>query len=155
MFSLIPWRKDNARLTTVEPRIEHPLARMREEFDHLFERFFKNLGGSDSWDNILSSGVDVDESNNEYIVRAEAPGFEADEFDLQLCGNQLVIRAEHKQEESKGNGHSFGKRQLYRTVTLPKAADFDEVKAKYRSGILELRLPKRPEAQGKRITVTA
>jgi HSP20 family protein len=154
MFSLIPWKKEPTRTMAAPPQNEHPLVRMRNQFDQMFDRLLGGWGGPGAWDRLLSPGLDVDETEKEYVVRAEAPGFEAENFDVQLCGNQLVIRAERKEEELNGNAQSFGQRQLYRSVTLPGVADLDQAQARYRSGILELHLPKRPEAQGKRIAVT-
>ena len=90
----------------------------------------------------------------EVVVRADAPGFETEDFDIQVSGNQLTIRAEKKQEDKdETNGFSYSERRLHRSVTLPAGADPDKVEARYRNGVLEVHLPKSPEAQGKRITV--
>jgi HSP20 family protein len=152
MFNLIPWRK---RETT---RSDNPLALLRGEFDSLFDRFFSRWPspfGMQEWAGQAGWGLDIEDTDKEFVVRAEAPGFEADDFDVQLQGNVLTIRAERKQEEGKkrADDYAYIERRLERSLTLPAGADADNVQATYKNGILELHLPKSPEAQGRRIEV--
>lgn len=152
MFSLIPWRKKEGTRTDND----NPLSVIRNEFDSLFDRFFGRMPlAMEEWDGTNGWGLDVQDNDKEYVVRAEAPGFEAGDFDIQLQGNTLTLRAEHKQEQGKKDegSYAFSERRLMRSVTLPAGADADRIDARYRNGILELHLPKLPEAQGRRITV--
>jgi len=84
------------------------------------------------------------------LVRADAPGFEAGDFDVQVANDVLTIKAERKEEKD-----GQVERQLYRTLTLPAGVRADDVEARYRNGVLELRLPRAEEAAGKRIEVKA
>jgi HSP20 family protein len=140
------------------PRSEHPINRLRDEFDTLFDRFFGNWpaslelfgGGQNLWN------LDLEDTGKEFLVRAEVPGFEPTDFDVQVSGNRLTIRAEHKQETEKKEGeeyqaHSY--RRFERSVALPTGADMNKVEARYRNGVLEVHLPKTSEAQGRRIEV--
>ncbi len=138
---------------------EHPLRRLREEMDSLFDRFFgateRNPGAaglpSRMWD------IDVQEADNEIVVRAEAPGFEPQDFDVHVSGNTLTIQAEHKEEaEDKGKGyhrweHRFGRFQ--RSIPLSTAVNADKVDARYHSGVLEIHLPRSEQSSRKRIDV--
>jgi HSP20 family protein len=72
-----------------------------------------------------------------------------------LTGDNLVIRAEQKSEAKKGEEESTQQRMFERWVTLPGGADVNKVEAKYRNGVLEIHLPKAPEAQARRIEVKA
>jgi HSP20 family protein len=156
MFGLTPWKKKEAGGSMTSPR-EHLLRQLRDEFDSLFDRFF---GG---WSTPFAADrrhlprfwdFDLEDAGDHVVVRAEAPGFENDDFDVQVNGNQLTIRAEKKHEEKdKCNGHSYAERRLHRSVTLPAGADTEKVEATYRNGVLEIQLPKSPEARGKRNTV--
>jgi HSP20 family protein len=151
MFSLIPWRKKEGTRTH-----DNPLSVMRNQFDSLFERFFDRMPfAMEEWEGTNGWGLDVKDDDKEYVVRAEAPGFEAGDFDIQLQGNILSLRAEHKQETGKKDegDYTFSERRLLRSVTLPAGADAEKIDARYRNGVLELHLPKLPEAQGRRITV--
>jgi HSP20 family protein len=157
MFSLIPWRRDDSRgETSLARRNDNPFALLRREFDTFFDRFFERgplallgAGGAPGW------GFDVEDNGKEVTVRAEAPGFEAGDFDVQVSGNLLRLQAEKKQEAGAQEGqpatHSL--RRFERTVTLPAGVDVEKVEAHYRNGVLELRLPRTEEALGRRIEV--
>lgn len=158
MFNLIPWKKrhdESSSSTALTDPVENRMAQFRDEFNSLIDKFWTgNVGehfGSLSW------GVDYDENENEYVVRAEAPGFEADEFDVQVRGNNLVVTAEHKDEQKNERNGSYYRQygSFQRSVPLPHGAEVDSISAKYHSGVLELHVPKGEEAKGKRIAVEA
>jgi HSP20 family protein len=160
MFTLIPWKKkqqqaNGGRSLMTQP-FDRSLAQLRDDFDSLLSRFWRGWPAID--DRWLQSGLgwslDMDEKDDAYIVRAEAPGFEADDFEVDVRGNYLNIRAEHKDEQENGeDGSRYRYGRFERTTTLPPGVDADNVTARYRSGILELQLPKKPDARGKRIAV--
>lgn len=130
-----------------------PLGRVRGEIGSLFDRWFGHwpMPAEWGWD------VDVEETENEIRVRAEMPGFEAKEIDVQVTGNILTIRAERDTatEEQEGDTRSWERRhsRFQRSFTLPAPVDADKVEAKYRNGVLELQLPRTEATQRKRIEV--
>jgi HSP20 family protein len=84
------------------------------------------------------------------IVREAVPGFEVKEIEVKIIGNLLRVHAERK--EKKGEKEElWGK--LDRSVYLPEGVDTEHVEATYRNGILEVRLPKLPEAKERHIEV--
>jgi HSP20 family protein len=132
------------------------LFRLRDEFDRLFDQFFRGwptmwepTGHDYRWD------LDVQDNDDAVVVRAEAPGFEPGDFDLEVRGDQLVLRAEHKaQSEEKERGYREWRRQeFYRSVPLPAHVDPNKVEASYRNGVLNVSLPKTEHAKAKRIEV--
>jgi HSP20 family protein len=148
MFNLIPSRKTK----------EQPLARLRDEFGALFDRFFSGLPAPFDTEYGLDRfwGLDVEDRDDEIVVRAEVPGFEVNELDVQLSGRQLVIKAEKKAASEKtGNGHSEEEsyRSFQRSVMLPEGIKAEAIEAKYHNGVLEVHLPKSEEAKPKRISV--
>ena len=159
MFSLIPWknkaRKEESR--SLATRTEHPLARLRDEFDDLFERFLGNwpapfageFGLDHPW------GLDVEERDQEVLIKAEVPGFEPGDLDVQVSGNNLTVKAEQKHESKEGNGNYEERnyRTFQRTVSLPPGIDPDRIEARYRNGVLEVRVPRTEQARGKRIPI--
>jgi len=158
MARIIPWRKDNDASRSLAPRSEFPFRQIRNEFDALFDRFF---GG---WPSVFSTdwglqpawgwGLEMDDTAKEIVVRAEAPGFEPGDFDISITGNTLTIQAERKQDSKEAKGESsFSQRRLQRTVTLPAGVDPDKVDCRYKNGILELHLPRKEQAQAKRVEV--
>jgi HSP20 family protein len=137
----------------------HPLARLRDEMDALFDRFFTRWPAPAEWDWGLERmwGVDVEDTDKEILVRAEAPGFEPKDFDIHVSGNMLTIRAEHRHEseQKEGQFRSWERRygRFQRMIPLPAAIDADKVEAHYHNGVLKLRLPRTEEAQRRRIEV--
>ena len=153
MFNLIPWRKENKGELATQ---RNPYDMIRREFDSLFDRFFGGWSGllDSPWESEASWGLTMEDAGTEVVVRAEAPGFNAGEFDVQLSGDLLTIQAEHKEEGEGKDGHTRYAR-FARSVTLPGGVDTDKVEAHYVNGVLEVRVGKTPEAQPRRIEVTA
>src|SRR5579871_5797113 len=85
-----------------------PFRRIRDEFDHKLSQFSR--GWNPSWRESLGRawqwGLDVHEEDDAITVRAEAPGFEPHDFDIQVRGDQLILRATHKSESKAENGCS-------------------------------------------------
>jgi len=147
MFNLIPWRKK-----------EQPIARLRREvaslLDQLLSRWPAPFDARYGFDALW--GLSVEDRDNEIVVRAEVPGFEADDLDVRVSDRLLTIKAERKVEGKKnGNGRPEEYRSFHRSVTLPEGIKADGIEAKYRNGVLEVRLPRSEEARPKRIPVQA
>jgi HSP20 family protein len=126
---------------------EEPFRLLRREMGTLLDRMF----GVEP----MPWGLEVEELEKEVVIRAEAPGFEAPDFDIHLMGEVLTIRAEHKAEKGKEGGPEDERRcaTVRRSVTLPPGIDVEKVAAAYRNGVLEVHLPRKPEALGRRIEV--
>jgi HSP20 family protein len=150
MFDLTQRKKEGNGSKAMATRPEHPLSRVRDEFESLFERFFGQLPATLGLESSFW-GMDIDDTGKEIVVRADAPGFEPEDFDIKISGNMLTIEAAKKQKNDKDSFYS--ERRLQRSVTLPAGSDPDKVDAHYRNGVLELHIAKAPEAQAKRIEV--
>jgi HSP20 family protein len=140
---------------------ENPLQRLRQEMDALFDRF---MPVSPAWAEFeafpeRARDVDVQETDNEISVRAEAPGFEAKDFDVQVSGNMLIIQAEHKEQaEDKEKGFQRWERrfgQFQRSIPLSTAVSADKVDARYHNGVLEVHLRRTETSPPKHIEVKA
>jgi len=160
MFNLMPWKKNKEKARELVSQQNHPLAELRDEFDALFDRFlghglepFGDKDGLGSW------ALDVEEGDQEVVVRAEAPGFEPGELDVQVSGNLLTVKAEkkeHKQDkEGKGRYEEQRHRKFYQTMTLPSGIDPSKIEARYKNGLLEVHVPRSEEARAKRISIQA
>jgi HSP20 family protein len=91
-------------------------------------------------------------------VKAEIPGVRKEDIDVRVDGNVVTISAEVKTErEEKDNGRILRqeRHQGYasRSFTLACAVDESKTEARYKDGVLELRLPKKASASTKRISV--
>jgi HSP20 family protein len=146
--------KPNQRGGTPRPFGGWPLTRLRTEFDRLFDDFFRGWGLS-AWPEgrSMSWGLDVEDQPEKIVVRAEAPGFEPDEFDLQVHDNQLVLCACTSDERKEDGARQWHEQELYRAIPLPSDVDAEHVDAQYKNGILTITLPKTERSRGRKIEV--
>jgi HSP20 family protein len=103
--------------------------------------------------------VDVSETDQEVLVKAEMPGFEAKDIDLTLRNNLLTLKGEKKQEKEEKGENFFRSERSYgmftRTIALPAQVVQDKVNAKYDKGVLTVRLPKSEPSVSTRIQIDA
>jgi HSP20 family protein len=106
---------------------------------------------------ITAPVVDLYEEKDDIVVKAELPGMEKDNIEVNLSDNRLTIKGEKKQEEEvKKEGYYRSERSygsFVRTLELPREVQTDKVKAAFKNGILEIRLPKTEEAKKKETKV--
>ncbi|MEW6297879.1 MAG: Hsp20/alpha crystallin family protein, partial [Thermodesulfobacteriota bacterium] len=76
---------------------------------------------------------------------------------ISVTGNQLTIEGERKREEKKEEKDYFYRELQYgkfsRTMTLPAGIETDKIKATYKDGVLQLRMPAPKELAPKRIQI--
>jgi HSP20 family protein len=91
--------------------------------------------------------VETIESGNEYTISAELPGVKKEQIHLNIIGNYITISVENKvveMEEDDKNQHfrrKFSQQQLSRTISLPQPINEKKIKASYRDGLLQIRIP--------------
>lgn len=101
--------------------------------------------------------VDIFETNEAIVIKAELPGITSQDILLEVKDNTLTLKGEKKfeKEVKEENYHrverSYGSFQ--RAFTLPGTIHQEKVKAKFKDGILEITLPKVEEAKPKQIKV--
>jgi HSP20 family protein len=131
-----------------------PLTRLRTEFDRLFDDFFRGWGVPGiPEESQMGWGFDVEDQPDKVIVRAEAPGFEPNEFDLQVQDNQLVLCACASDEKKEEGGRQWRRQELYRSIPLPSGIDAERVDAQYKNGILTVTMPKTEQSKSRKIEV--
>ena len=103
--------------------------------------------------------VDVIEQNEGFVLRADLPGVDADNIDINMENGTLSISGVRAVDET---GEAEGVKRIerasgkfYRRFNLPETADAESITAKTANGILEIRIPKQAEIQARRITVEA
>jgi HSP20 family protein len=132
--------------------------RMRREMDRLWDTFFE--GGlrrrTEEGGEWLPS-LDVAETKNELVVKAEVPGMNPKDIDISLSDGVLTIKGDKRQEkeEKEADYHlverSYG--SFIRSVQLPKEVQSDKISASYKDGILKISLPKSEEAKKKEVKI--
>lgn len=156
--------KEKEGRETVPWRPFSGLARMEREMERMFEDFFGRHFGL-GWPERLrfreigsrGPAIEIYEEKDDVMVKAELPGMQKEDLDLNISGNLLTIRGEKKKrEEVKEKGYyysecSFG--TFERSIEIPKDVQPDKVRASFKDGILEVRLPKTDEAKRKEIKI--
>ena len=102
--------------------------------------------------------VDIQETENELIVKADIPDVDMKDIDVRLENGTLTLRGERKfgQEKNEGGWHRLerGYGSFERVFTLPDTVDADAVKADYKNGVLTITLPKKEVAKPRQIKVS-
>ncbi|OGK98455.1 MAG: hypothetical protein A3E31_10045 [Candidatus Rokubacteria bacterium RIFCSPHIGHO2_12_FULL_73_22] len=131
----------------------------KREMDRLFDRFFEPR-----WDEFELVGewaprVDVSETKDAVVVKAELPGMEQKDINVELENQVLTIKGEkHQEKEEKSERFHRMERSwgaFSRTFRLPAAVEGGKVNATFKSGVLTVTLPKAPTAKGTTIPVKA
>lgn len=131
-----------------------------EPFDGMINNFFEDtwLRPPQSAVAVWYPPVDILESKDSYLIRAELPGMKREDFNLELNEGTLTLSGERKVEEpAEGVEYHRSERlagKFTRSFHLPQTVAQDGIKATYRDGILEVHVPKAEEAKPKKITVS-
>jgi HSP20 family protein len=132
--------------------------RLHRELDQAFNRPASGseaaVGTGAGW----TPSVDVHEQSDGFLVRADIPGVAPSDIEVTAEDGVLTIRGVRKVSETVGGSgfenieREFG--AFLRRFTLPDVANAADIKANYANGVLEVRIPKVPRLEAKRISVT-
>jgi HSP20 family protein len=160
--------KENKALTTQKSAEIIPRAQAMERLfermiDDIWRRPFPSLLQPERWwpaetgSMLRMPAVDVFEEKDDVVIKAEIPGLSKEDISVQVTDSTLTIKGEKKREEEVKEDdfyrceRSFG--SFTRAVALPCDVKADQVKASFKNGVLEVRMPKTDEAKKKAITV--
>lgn len=101
--------------------------------------------------------VNIHDDGSSFLVRAEVPGMKKEDVEVTVKGDQLTLRGERIVHSPDAKA-SFHRRErdggkFRRVVTLPEPVDVERISAKYENGVLEVVLPRVPQAQPKRVEI--
>jgi HSP20 family protein len=127
------------------------LRRMQDEMD----RWFGGIGGfggfGAGFPQAFTPSVDMRETENEVIVKADIPGVEPEDLEVYYTDNALIIRGEMRREEERDERGVHRAERRYgrfeRALPLPAEVNRDQIQANFRNGVLEIRLPKTEEGR--------
>lgn len=129
-----------------------------ETLRHQMDKMFDELAGynrevTKTW----SPAVELSDTNDQLILRAEVPGLEGKDLDIQVAREAVSIagetRYENKAEERGYLRSEFRYGKFQRTIPLPAAIKNDQVQAEFKNGILTLTMPKAEEAKNKVVKI--
>lgn len=153
-FGMAPWR-DTEKWGTPFQMIEN----LQDEMNKLFNFSLASSPARSTglFEGLWSPAIDIHESKDDIVVKADLPGMNKDDIEVYVHGNTLVIKGEKKRQEEKSEEGFVRKERFYgsfhRAFTLPAEVEADSVNAKYQNGVLELKLNKKEEAKPKQIKV--
>jgi len=157
MFALTPWTR---RMTALLPRTETPFGWLPEEFENLFNRFMTTWPVAETPEWPYLRDLTMEEKEKEVIARIELPGFEPSEVKVEVLGERLTVEAEHKEPAEKAGETKKAEEpaerayaHVKRTLNLPPGVEPEKAEAIYRNGVLEVHVPRIPEAVGRRIEI--
>jgi HSP20 family protein len=138
------------------------IQRLQEDMSQLVDGLLQRTTDIPVWQTtdipVWQPAVDLYEEGNQWVVKADIPGVEPDDIDLQVTADGLKIAAETTSEQhSEDRGYYRTERRfgsLRRFIPLPAEVDPEQVNANFRNGVLEVRLPK-SEHSTRRIPVQA
>jgi HSP20 family protein len=106
---------------------------------------------------VTAPSVDVYEEKDDIIVKAELPGMDKNDIEVNISDSQLTLKGEKKKEEKVEEENYYRCERSYgaffRTLELPSTVQADKIKASFKNGVLEVRLPKTEEAKSKEIKI--
>jgi HSP20 family protein len=103
----------------------------------------------------FSPPVDIEETDDAYVIEADLPGVKREDVDIELEGNELQVSGEIKQREGKFRRRTRRVGRFELRVALPDGVDRGAVDAKLDRGVLTVRVPKAEKAQRRKIDVKA
>ena len=133
------------------------LSPFRKEADRLWDRFLGEIPFGRTFTESWLPSVDISETKDNFVVKAELPGLEAKDVNVSISGDILTIKGEKKAEEEEKDEH-YHRIERYsgsfqRVFQLPSGVIADKIEATFDKGVLKVTLPKVEEAQKKEIEV--
>jgi HSP20 family protein len=105
----------------------------------------------------FAPAIDVTETPEAIVVKAEIPGMDPKDVDVKLTGNTLVLRGEKRQEKEEKERNVLRVERTYgaftRTLALPDDVDPEKVQASARNGVLTIEIAKSERSRPKQIQV--
>ncbi len=135
------------------------MASMRDRFNRLFDDSLFPVGrgeeslGLSAW----NPSVDIYEDDDSIVIKAEIPGVDRDNVQVDLKGRVLTLKGERKNDSEVKEDRFYRREMSYgrfeRAFTLPAEVDADKIKADFKDGVLKVQVPKPEEQKPKQITV--
>lgn len=143
---LVPW---NRRFPAPSPLFGD----LQQQINRLFDDAWGGGAPAEGTESIahLTPSIDVSESDDAFHIAAELPGADEKDIDITLTDGVLSLKGEKKVESEQKEKNTIVKERRYgsffRSFRLPPEADVDGIQAKFEKGVLNVTVPKKPEAK--------
>ena len=133
---------------------------LQHEIDRVFNRFFPSQSQSDgdsSQQAVWAPRTDLVETDDAYRMHLDVPGVNKDDLKINFKDNQLTISGERGSKQTDENEEyvrverSFG--HFYRSFTLPRTVNAENISANYEDGVLTIHVPKTEEVKPRQIEI--
>ncbi|WP_317932105.1 Hsp20/alpha crystallin family protein [Halioxenophilus sp. WMMB6] len=133
----------------------HPVTRLHQEFDRLFDELFGAVGNPVSatrnwspFDDTFRPNIDISGTTKNYQIKLDVPGLSAKDISIDIAGDVLTIKGEihHEQENKEKQFYRMERRygSFQRTLALPEDAIAEDIQAQLTDGVLKLEIPRHP-----------
>jgi HSP20 family protein len=133
------------------------ISNLQNQFNRLFNESFRNQA-EESALTTWAPAVDIYETPNELVVKADLPDVNEKEIDVRVENNLLTIRGERNFEKSVSEENYLRVERTYgafsRSFSLPNTVNAEAIGAEYKNGVLTVSLPKREESKPRQVKVT-
>ena len=135
------------------------LASFQHEMNRMFDQLVRGGNGDEAGSTVgaWSPAVDIHETEDGYVLKAELPGINKDDVRIDIHEHTLTLSGQRQYESAVKDEHYHRVERAYgtfrRSFVLPAMVDQDKVQATYKDGVLELHLPKSEAAKPKRIAI--
>jgi HSP20 family protein len=130
-------------------------ARELRDMNRLFNTLFEPSAGAvmRRW----SPAMDVVETEDNYVLRADLPGVSEGDVKIELDDNVLTISGERKSAHKEAKEGYYRVERAYgsfsRTLKLPEGVDADSISASFDRGVLEVNVPKPEQRKPRRVEI--
>ncbi len=132
------------------------VSNLQDQVNRLLESAYPGRA-SDSSLTTWAPAVDIYETENELVIKADLPDVNEKDIDIRVENNTLTIHGERKFEQEVKEENYLRVERSYgsftRSFTLPNTVNTDGIKAEYKNGVLRVELPKRAESKPKQVKV--
>lgn len=133
------------------------LSNLQDQLNRMFDATFPGRS-DDSSLTTWAPAVDIYETENELVLKADLPDINEKDLDVRVENNMLTIRGERKFEEKVKEDNYLRIERTYgsfsRSFSLPNSVNSEAIKAEYKNGVLTVELPKRAESKPKQVKIS-
>src|ERR1700693_2863101 len=132
------------------------ISNLQNQFNRLFNESFRNQA-EESAITTWAPAVDIYETPNELVVKADLPDVNEKDIDIRVENNLLTVRGQRKFEKNVTEDNYLRVERTYgafsRSFSLPNTVNSEAIHAEYKNGVLTLTLPKREESTPRQLKV--
>jgi HSP20 family protein len=162
MLNLTPWNQ--GKKLAIQRKDDNPFALLQREMNDVFNNFFR--GDLASWGNGGEEShymprIDIADGEKEVRISAELPGMDEKDVQVSVTPDSVTLSGEKKIEKENHGKNCYHTEISYgsfkRVIPLPEGVDTNKAEATFKKGVLNVVLPKTPQAQSveKKLTIKA